>query len=268
VKLSSSASTRCSSTMRMPGLTGSRLAVLRRFAEPPALVFVSAYDTTAERALAVRRSTICASRSAGGGSTRRSRAWTTPWRAGPRRRAGRRRRDRGRQPARRGTRLVARDSVLYLQAARLRPLITDEVGSCAARRCPSSSAGSLRTLPARPSPVRGEPAPGSRAAAPARRTATLAFPRSRDPDRPAPPGRASAGAALVSWSARRRTPRDEIAEDRARQSTRRLRPRAARADARQPDRFGALIGRCRSCSCSRLRCAGPTSPASRSPTGS
>jgi DNA-binding LytR/AlgR family response regulator len=41
--------------VRMPGLDGLELAaVLRRFADPPALVFVSAYDTTAERALAVR----------------------------------------------------------------------------------------------------------------------------------------------------------------------------------------------------------------------
>ena len=41
--------------VRMPGLDGLELAgVLRRFADPPALVFVSAYDMTAERALAVR----------------------------------------------------------------------------------------------------------------------------------------------------------------------------------------------------------------------
>lgn len=41
--------------VRMPGLDGLELAaVLKRFAEPPALVFVSAYETTAERALAVR----------------------------------------------------------------------------------------------------------------------------------------------------------------------------------------------------------------------
>jgi DNA-binding LytR/AlgR family response regulator len=41
--------------VRMPGLDGLELAgVLRRFADPPALVFVCAYDMTAERALAVR----------------------------------------------------------------------------------------------------------------------------------------------------------------------------------------------------------------------
>ena len=95
--------------VRMPGLDGVELArVLRRFASPPALIFVSAYESAAVEAFELRALDYLLKPVAARGWRRRSRASA----AAGGRRAGhaRRRRPGG------GTRLVRRDDILYLQA--------------------------------------------------------------------------------------------------------------------------------------------------------
>jgi DNA-binding LytR/AlgR family response regulator len=104
--------------VRMPGLDGLELAgVLRRFADPPALVFVSAYDMTAERALAVRALDYLRK------PVSRRRLDEALARVDDAVRTARRESENGERDVIAvdnvrggGTRLVTRDSVLYLQA--------------------------------------------------------------------------------------------------------------------------------------------------------
>ena len=124
--------------VRMPGLDGVELArVLRRFAAPPALIFVSAYESAAVEAFELRALDYLIKPV--------SRARVAEALARVSRATGGRRTDTLAVDAPGGgTRLIRREDVLYLQAhgdyVRVSP--PTAASSCAARSARSSAAGS------------------------------------------------------------------------------------------------------------------------------
>ncbi len=194
--------------VRMPGLGGLELArVLRRFEQPPAVVFVSAFDDAAVDAFelaavdylrkpvsrrrldeAIER----ASRRTPAGETATLEDETL---AVDVLRGG-------------GTRLLARSSVLYLQAHGdyVRVASTEGRYLVRARLSDLEERWAAARLRARAPRVRGQPAAGGRGAPAAQRHRRAGHGRRRrGPDRPAPGGRAAPEAGRVSL-------RDELAE--------------------------------------------------------
>ena len=147
--------------VRMPGLDGLELArVLRRFDRPPAVVFVSAYDDFAVRAFELEALDYLVKPVS---RRRLDEAIDRVGRAGP---GGGEDEMLAVDAPRGGTRLVARSSILFLQAH------GDYVRVVCRRRALPPAGGARRPrgalgpprLPARPPLVRRQPAPRGRGA--------------------------------------------------------------------------------------------------------
>ena len=186
--------------VRMPGLDGVELArVLRRFASPPALIFVSAYESAAVEAFELRALDYLLKPVVAGAGGRGARA-----------------RDRPSRPTDApdtlavdvpggGTRLVRRDDVLYLQAHGDYVRVVARDGRFLVRGTLGRDRAALGAarLPSRPPALPRQPAQRGRGA-PAAQRHRAADPRRRRraADRP-PRGRGAAtAAALMSRAAR------------------------------------------------------------------
>ena len=263
--------------VRMPGLGGLELArVLRRFEQPPAVVFVSAFDDAAVDAFEL--AALDYLRQAG---------LARAARRGDRARAARRtprRRDRDARGRRRwpsttlrggGTRLLARSSVLYLQAHGdyVRVASTEGRFLLRARLSDLEERWAAPRLRARAPRLRRQPAARGRGAPAAQRHRRAGDGRRRrGADRPPPGRRAAAEAGRVSAHSARRAGRGH----------RPRRPLPAAADPRpaRPQHGGAggvrrhhrraaagaaaCCRACRTCSCSACRCRSSSSPGRRS----